>query len=85
MGRYQEANKYNSTPRKVFDKYVDRMDLKLLRAKEDHRSDIGTLIRKLKELDNKLFLLQEQIEGLVDHVDRHCVQLDRDRSTEGLE
>ncbi len=81
MGRYDNTsrNQYNSTPRKVFDKYVDRMDIKLLREKEAHRSDIGTLVRTIRKLEKELRLVEEQLNELRDHVAQHCLQLDEDR------
>ncbi len=65
MGRYTESNKYNATPRKVFDKHVDRMEIKRQRDKEDHRADIKALLRRIQNLENQLSLLNE-------HVESHC-------------
>ncbi len=60
-----EANRYNSTPRKVFDKHVDRMEVKRQRDREDHRADMQALIKRLLNLENQLELLTE-------HVEQHC-------------
>ncbi len=49
-----EQNRYNSTPRKVFDKHVDRMELKRQRDKQDHRADMQALIKRLVNLENVL-------------------------------
>ncbi len=61
-------NKYNSTPRKVFDKHVDLMARKALRSREDHRADMQALLQRINELENQLTLL-------IQHVDRHCDEL----------
>ncbi len=58
-------NQYNSTPRKVFDKAIDRMELKRQRDKEDARSDLQVLTNQLKRM-------QLQLEELEDHVKSHC-------------
>ncbi len=46
MGRYDNTkrNQYNSTPRKVFDSYIDRMAVKLQRQRDDHRADMKALV-----------------------------------------
>ncbi len=66
-GRYDNTkrNQYNSTPRKVFDTYIDRMAVKRTRDREDHRADMQALIMRLKNLENQLELLAE-------HVQQHC-------------
>lgn len=38
-------------PRKVFDKYQDRMELKVTRIKEDYRADIAALIGRINNLE----------------------------------
>ncbi len=68
------ANKYDHTPRKVFDKYVDRMDLKLMRAKEDHRSDIGTLVRQIRKLESQFTLTEHRLE-LLEQFSKEIVEL----------
>ncbi len=67
MSRYDNTkrNQYNSTPRKVFDAYIDRMATKRARDKEDHRNDMQTIVQQLKALQNQLTLLEE-------HVAQHC-------------
>ncbi len=54
MGRYTESNKYNATPRKVFDKAMDRQDTRLSRHKEDHRRDIAALTARVINLEEML-------------------------------
>ncbi len=79
------ANRYDHTPRKVFDKAMDRMDLKRRRDRDDTNADYRILQRQLKELNLEMANLHEELEELQHHVDRHCQQLDTARDTEGLE
>ncbi len=76
------ANKYNSVPRKVFDKFIDKVEIKRQRDRLDHRNDMEILLRKIKHLDEQLFLLEK-------HVAQHCQILDkgsdRKHGTEELE
>ncbi len=67
MGRYDNTkrNQYNSTPRKVFDTYIDRIAIKRQRDREDHRNDMQTVLQYLKALEERLHLLEE-------HVQQHC-------------
>ncbi len=58
-------NRYNSTPRKVFDKYIDRMAVRRQRDLDDHRGDLKLVFRMIRDLDNKLTELH-------DHVASHC-------------
>ncbi len=67
-----EPNRYSNTPRKVFDAHVDRMELKRLRDKEDHRADLKAIFQRLKNLENQHTLLEE-------HVASHCGQLDNEK------
>ncbi len=69
------ANKYNSTPRKVFEKYIDRMALRRDRDREDHRADMQALIKRLLNLENQLELLTE-------HVQQHCHVIGGDETTD---
>ncbi len=88
MAYKHEADRYSSTPRKVFDKHVDRMETKRLRDREDHRADMEALIKRLINLETQLHLLRnlkEELEELSSHVDRHCAELDTARDLEGLE
>ncbi len=81
MAYKHEADRYNSTPRKVFDKHVDRIKELRRRDREDHRADLQALIKQIRSLQNELDLLTE-------HVQSHCHVLnDEDQlesSTEGL-
>ncbi len=54
-----EQNRYNSTPRKVFDKHVDRMEIRRQRDKEDHRNDLKAIIQTMKLHQIQLDLLAE--------------------------
>ncbi len=83
----QEINRYNTTPRKVFDKHVDAMEWKRLRDREDHRNDLKAILQRITNLE-------DQLTQLILHVDRHCEELfstadhgtmPRTGSTEGLE
>ncbi len=65
MPKYTESNKYNATPRKVFDKAMDRLEAKRLREREDHRNDLKAIFQRLKNLENQHALLEE-------HVASHC-------------
>ncbi len=69
-GRYDNTkrNQYNSTPRKVFDSYIDRMAIKRARDNENHRADILNLVRQIKSLEDRLTQLTE-------HVAQHCLTL----------
>ncbi len=70
MGRYDNTNRnqYNSTPRKVFDSYIDRMAVKRSRDREDHRNDIGALLQRITNLE-------DQLTQLLQYVQRHCEEL----------
>ncbi len=78
----QRANKYDHTPRKVFDKALDRIELKRLRDKEDHRADLQLVLQKL-------VLLRQQLDLLAEHVDSHCGTIGAKegftKASEGLE
>ncbi len=67
MSRYDNTkrNQYNSTPRKVFDAYIDKMALRRDRDKEDHRADLHALLQRIRNLENQLTQLHE-------HVQSHC-------------
>ncbi len=77
MGRYDNTarNQYNSTPRKVFDAYIDRMAVKRARDKEDHRADVQALLKRISNLENQLTHQRQLHDELQVHVDAHC---DRD-------
>ncbi len=77
MGRYDNTarNQYNSTPRKVFDLYIDRMAIKRARDKQDHRADMQALISRIQNLE-------DQLTHLTEHVRQHC---DRIRTEEDPE
>ncbi len=61
----QEINRYNTTPRKVFDKHVDAMERKRLRDREDHRNDLKAILRRMENVETQLTLLDQ-------HVQAHC-------------
>ncbi len=62
---YEGPNKYNSTPRKVFDKYIDKMAIRRDRDRQDHRADMQALISRIQNLEDQLIHLTE-------HVRQHC-------------
>ncbi len=79
-------NKYNSTPRKVFDKHVDAMERKRLRDREDHRNDLKAILQQLKDLWTELTLLRQDHDELKDHVLAHCDRIEeRTASHNGIE
>ncbi len=47
-------NKWTHTPRKVFDKYCDRMEIKIARIKEDYRADLVALLARIRNLEDQL-------------------------------
>ncbi len=61
--------------RKVFDKHVDRMEVKRARDREDHRADMQALMKRLLNLENQLELLTE-------HVEQHCHVIGGDETTD---
>ncbi len=69
-------NRYSSTPRKVFDKHVDRMETKRQRDREDHRADMQALINRMNNLE-------AQLTHLADHQQDHCHDLDLLATTTG--
>ncbi len=81
-------NQYTSTPRKIFDKHVDRMETKRLRDKQDHRADMQTLLQRLEKLEKQLFQLLPKEEEVQAQSGMELIQLPdgrwRKRSTEGL-
>ncbi len=79
MADFNPPNRYSSTPRKVFDKHVDRMELRRKRDKEDHRADFKALFQRIRNLEIELSHLIQQQNDLYAHVDRHCAELDTDR------
>ncbi len=75
--------------RKVFDKHVDRMELKRKRDREDHRADVAALLRRIQNLEDQLIQLFPIEQGEeVDLYPKDYVQMKdgrwRKRSTEGL-
>ncbi len=52
--------------RKVFDKYCDRMDIKLARIREDYRADLAALMKRLINLErafDEIFPIETLDEG----------------------
>ncbi len=80
-----DYHRFNSVPRKIFDKHVDRMEVKRLRDREDHRADLQAIFQRLITVENHLSKLTLEVEELTSHVGSHCQQLDEDRDTEELE
>ncbi len=73
MSRYDNTkrNQYNSTPRKVFDTYCDKMAVKRTRDRSDHRADMGALLQKLDLMQQQL----DQLQAVNQLVDSDLVQL----------
>lgn len=65
------ADRYNHTPRKVFDTAMDRMDIKRQRDRQDHRADLGAIIQKMDQLETRLTELEA-------YVAQHCLRIDSD-------
>ncbi len=59
--------------RKVFDKHVDQMEIKRKRDKDDLRADLKAIFRRMENLET-------QLTDLIEHVDRHCAELDTARA-----
>ncbi len=84
MSYKDSVNQYNHTPRKVFDKYIDRMAIRRDRDLEDHRGDLLVVFRKIQEL-------HDQLTELSAHVASHCQAIDplkddgEEHGNEGLE
>ncbi len=53
--------------RKVFDKYCDRMDVKLARVKEDYRADIVALLGRITTLEGVVAHLDDLLHGEIHH------------------
>ncbi len=73
---YDGRDQYQNTPRKVFDKHVDRIELKRKRDREDNRNDLQMMIQKIQHLHQLIIALTHQVEA---HIDMHCTQLDGSR------
>ncbi len=78
MSKYNLADRYQHTTRKVFDKHIDRIEIKRQRDLKDHRAD-------LKAIFNRIINLEQALQDLADHVSSHCTQLEEDRDTPSLE
>ncbi len=75
---FNPSNRYTSTPRKVFDKAIDRMDLKRIRDREDHRNDLKAIFKRLQNLENQHALLEEFVRS-------HCLVLEDQVTSESTE
>ncbi len=65
MPSNERSDRYRHTPRKVFDAYSDRMEIKRQRDKEDARAN-------LQFLKNQIKRIQLQLDELQNHVASHC-------------
>ncbi len=68
MSEWKPKRKFvdpNTLTRKVFDKHVDRIELRRKRDVEDHRADMKALLARLVRLE-------EAHEDLLLHVGDHC-------------
>ncbi len=70
---FNRPNKFDYVSRKVFDRETDRLRVRIQRAKEDGRADMGVLIKQIRSLEN-------QLTDLAEHIQRHCHQLDEHRA-----
>ncbi len=52
MAPLSSADKYRNTPRKVFDKSMDRIELRIQRIKEDYRADIAAVLARVDLLES---------------------------------
>ncbi len=67
---YNPATKYTHTTRKVFDKHVDRMELRRQRDRDDHRADIAALLKRISNIEKGLFKKADP--ETHDCIDPHC-------------
>ncbi len=74
------ANRYDHTPRKVFDKAIDRMDAKRRRDRQDNSNDLQIMIQKIKHLHQLILALTDLVDENTDHLQRHCAELDTSRN-----
>ncbi len=56
------ADRYSHTPRKVFDNAVDNLKLRIQRAKEDSRADIGAVMARIVTLEHAMKELLDQLD-----------------------
>ncbi len=89
MSRYDNTkrNQYNSTPRKVFDAYIDKMAIRRKRDMEDHRADMKALIHRLNNMELAYQELAEQYDDLQHDLaimENQFTPKDRKRSNEEL-
>ncbi len=47
-------NRFTNTPRKLFDKSNDRMEIRIARIKEDYRADIAAVLARIRTLEDRL-------------------------------
>ncbi len=64
-----ETNKYNYTPRRVFDKSIEKITARQLRDRTDHRADMKALLQRLSNLEDQVTLVSV-------HQQDHCHDLD---------
>ncbi len=50
-------------PRKVYDKYQDRMEIRLARVKEDHRNDLKAILARITTLEGVVAHLDDMLHG----------------------
>ncbi len=53
------ADRYSHTPRKVFDKAMDRLHVRLVRLKEDYRADLLIIFHRVQALEEALTELMD--------------------------
>ncbi len=64
---------YLFVPRRVFDKYTDRMAVTIARVKEDYRADIKALLQRLRNLEKlQAQLTAQQSHGCSDPRCKYC-------------
>ncbi len=88
MGKNSTLDKYLNTPRKIFDKHVDRMELRRSRDREDHRADMKTLITRLVLVEKYLAKIEaaSKKHGCEDPTCKFCHEdWDSHNDLEGLE
>ena len=85
----ERRNQYNSTPRKVFDKAMDRQDRRLKRVQEDYRNDVQAIFQRTRNLEAQLVRVLLELEDHAGHLESHCLDidnlLDRKNNPEELE
>ncbi len=74
MAEFNPATKYTHTTRKVFDKSMDRIEVRRQRDREDHRNDMAALGARLSNLEAivEKILRGSNQHGCIDPACKYC-------------